>query len=167
METRVSKYATDPDFVKIVEDIEKGVMTKKQAALQLGLTSAEFATRVRRAGFKERLAGIRDLSGDHIFRMDPEKGPVYEEAVTLALKIGPGGGAAALRKFPELNRATFYRRLREAQTAREPHRVPKKGPPSGHVRQPDGTYLAKAPAATFTLNPVLAAKLAEARAKAK
>lgn len=112
-----SKYLNDPVLKDLVKKIATGGLTREEAARTLGVTVGTFNSRLIRAKLSEQLRPLRKYDGDHLFKPDPDKAKVYEEAVAYA-KANPRVKLTKVhQRFPDLSYQVLARKVRAASPA--------------------------------------------------
>ena len=109
-------YLTHEPTLQQVALLERGEITRQQAAEALGIDVGNLNTRLCRTGFNKRLKAVRKYSGDHLFKADPDKAKAYEAAVAVILST-PKAKVKALhaQKFPELSYQILARKVKAAR----------------------------------------------------
>jgi hypothetical protein len=115
-----SMYLTHEPTLQQVALLERGEITREQAAAALGISVGTLNSRLCRTKFNERLKGVRakptDAQAMHFFQSDPEKAKAYEAAVAVILST-PKSKVKALhaQKFPSLSYQILARKVKAAR----------------------------------------------------
>lgn len=115
MKKHDSKYLRSEKFMSAVGRIETGEWTRATAAEHLGTSVASLNVRLSRAGLLQRLKGVRNYSGEHLFKPNPDKASDYASAVTAALQ--EGNVRQVWLRYPQLSYPHLCLRVRQSKSS--------------------------------------------------
>ena len=110
-------YLTHQPTLEQVALLERGEITREQAAATLGIGVPTLNSRLCRTGFNKRLVAVRQYAGDHLFKADPDKAKLYDEALRTAAANPRMKVRRLHEQYPALSYQILARKVKAARSA--------------------------------------------------